>query len=680
MASTSGQDTSPDRRAHIIRTILAVAVIAPLAIAAFYMWALWNPGDTVNQLPVAIVNADAGTNLDGTRLEAGTEVVSALVESGDVAWKVVSAQEAKDGVDDGRFYFSVVIPENFSADVASAATGSGRKAQLQVVYNDYNSLVATPVGESVIAQIRSAVSESIGEQSIEQVLIGLGDLGAGFGEAAAGAQQLSDGTGQVLAGTNKLYAGSQELATGLGQANQGGKELAAGAGELSTGADEAAAGAQVLDAGMQQLVSGTNELGAGAGQISEVVNMVTTPILDLVGTSAAVIGQIDALTNTLRLAGDPVSAGLVTELSNLRASLTTPTDDDLIGQLGQLRDGAREITRQLSDPTSDYRGGLNAASAGVGELGAGLGQLSDGAHQLDSGANELSTGLGQLAAGSIDLRDGLGELNVGVGELNIGSDELARGLADGAAQVPQFTDKERATTANLLAAPVAVDARNNYPAAGFGPGAVPAVVSVALFLCGILVWFVVRPRRGRSQQVHSSPIREGLRRYRVPALVTVAAALVLTVVSLTLAKVDPPSVLALIAVMILVGAAAVASGRLFTVVCGAVNGTFVALGALMVQIFAFGAVYPIEQMPIPLQWLHALMPLTWARNALRMVLVGYYGPRFWVAVLALTALVIGAVAFTIWWRRRQEPSIDKPDPSDPDPITEEISCLQPTQR
>ena len=197
------------RRTHIIRTVLAVLVIAPLSIAAFYMWALWDPGDTVNRLPVAIVNADAGTELDGTRLQAGDEVVAALVESGDVAWKVVSEQEAADGVNDGTYYFSVVIPKTFSADVASAASGSGRKAELDVLYNDYNSLVAGPVGESIIAQVRSAVSESIGEQSIDQVLVGLGELGTGFGEAAAGAQQLSDGSSEALAGTNELYARKQ---------------------------------------------------------------------------------------------------------------------------------------------------------------------------------------------------------------------------------------------------------------------------------------------------------------------------------------------------------------------------------------------------------------------------------------------------------------------------------------
>ena len=49
--------------------------------------------------------------------------------------------------------------------------------------------------------------------------------------------------------------------------------------------------------------------------------------------------------------------------------------------------------------------------------------------------------------------DGLGQLSAGVGELDAGSAELATGLSDGAAQVPQFSDDERATTANLLSSP-----------------------------------------------------------------------------------------------------------------------------------------------------------------------------------------------------------------------------------
>jgi putative membrane protein len=173
--------------------------------------------------------------------------------------------------------------------------------------------------------------------------------------------------------------------------------------------------------------------------------------------------------------------------------------------------------------------------------------------------------------------------------------------------------------------------------------------------------------------VHGSIVREGLRRYRVPAAVTLAAALVFSVVSLTVAKADPPSVLAMVAVMVLVGAAAVATARLFTVVFGPVNGTFLALGALMVQVFAFGGVFPIQQMPAPLRWLHELMPLTYAQGALRMVLVGYYGPRFWLAVAVLVALVAGSVGLTIWWRRRQQGELG-PE-LDVDPDTELIPVL-----
>ncbi|SDC75409.1 putative membrane protein [Rhodococcus tukisamuensis] len=618
--STAVESGVSPRRTHLIRTALAVLVIAPLALMGFYMWALWDPGDTVSQMPVAIVNSDAGADLDGTRLDAGTEVATALLDGGDVNWQEVTLDEAKAGVEDGRYYFSVVIPEDFSKNIASAASGNGSKATLDVVYNDHNSLVAGPVGESVMAQVRSAVSESIGEQSVDQVLVGLGDVGKGLDEAAAGARQLSDGTGEALDGVTQLSDGSVELSAGLHEAYAGSGELASGTGQLAAGADEAKAGSGELAAGLSQLQDGTDQLGAGATQISEVIDTVVTPLLEAA-----------------------VAAGLPTGA------------EDIAGQLQQLRDGARQLAHELSDPTAEYRGGIASAASGAAELNSGLGELAAGAHELDAGANELNTGLGQLDAGGTELSAGLGQLKDGVGQLDAGSNELATGLADGAKQVPHFTEAERESTAGLLSSPVAVSERNLNVAAGFGPGAVPVVMSVLLFLCGILTWFVLRPRGGRrdDEDPDEGVVRGGLRRYRAPAAITLVAALVLSVVTLTVAKADPPSVLAMVAVMILIGAAGVALGRVFTVVFGAVNGTFIALGALMIQIFAFGGVYPIEQMPAPIRLLHDLMPLTYARNALRMVLVGYDGPRFWLAIAVLAGIVVVSVAVTIWWRRRQ---------------------------
>ncbi|MGW6375699.1 YhgE/Pip family protein [Rhodococcus sp. NPDC055112] len=607
-AATPGVPDQPTRRIHLNRAALAAIVIAPLALIGFYMWALWNPGDTLDRLPVAIVNNDAGADMDGTRLEAGKDVAASLIESGDVAWQEVDLEQATAGVEDGEYYFSLVIPQDFSADIASAGSDKPQKARLEVVYNDHNSLVATPVGEGLMAQVRSAVSESIGEQSVDQVLVGLGDVGKGLEEAASGARQLSAGTGEALSGTTQLADGSVELSAGLSEAHAGSGELASGASELAAGSDEAAAGAAELKNGLGQLVTGTDELGAGAKQISEVIDTVVGPLVDTM-----------------------VAAGLPTG------------NEDVAGQLKQLQEGARELAFQLSNPAAEYRGGLQSAATGAGELSGGLGQLADGAHQLSAGAGELNSGLGQLDAGGVQLRDGLGELKVGVGQLDDGSTELAKGLADGAAQVPAFTPDERKATAAMLASPVSLSPQNINVAAGFGPGAVPVVMSVALFLLGILIWFVIRPTR-----------REGLRRYRVPAAVMAGGAVLASIAAITLTGAEPPSVVMMVAVMLLIGAAALALARMFTVVFGAVNGTFIALGLLMVQLFSFGGVFPIEQMPQPFRWLQALMPLTYARNALRMTLSGYYGPRFWFAVLVLLALVAAAVAVTLWWRRRTE--------------------------
>lgn len=656
--------TTPARRFAV-----AALVIAPLVLAAFYMWALWNPVDTLHRLPIAIVNVDAGAVVDGDELRAGDDVTKALVDGADVEWHVVDLDEAKDGVENGDYYFSVVIPETFSADIASAASGDGHKARLEVVFNDFNSLVVTPVGEGVMDAVRSAVSESISAGSVDQVLLGLTDVGKGMSEAAAGARQLADGTGEVLDGTVQLSDGSIELSAGLGEAHTGSITLAVGSSQLSAGASEASKGGTELSVGLGELAAGTAELGAGAAQISEVISMVTGPIIDAANTQNALAAQLDGLAATLEASGDPTGRTVAVALRGYRASLATPpAGDDLVGQLTQLRDGAQTIAFELSDPSADYRGGMDEAAAGSRELSDGLGQLATGASELDAGAHELSAGLAQLDAGGGQLRDGLGELRTGVTQLDDGSGQLATGLADGAGQIPQFTEDERTATADILSSPVAVDARNINPAAGFGPGVVPVLLSVLLFVFGLLTWFVLRPAPV-TRRSDDSDVRHGLRRYRVPGIVLGVEVVALTVLALGVAKSRPDNVVTFLLVMVLIGATALALGMALTTVFGAVNGTFIGLGVLMLQVFSFGAVYPIEQMALPFRFLHDLMPLTYAMTAMRSAVSGNYGGGFWLSLIVLAGFFAISVAIATWWRGRTE------DPGPRTPIQQHVADI-----
>ena len=77
-----GTDLKRFSRGAMPRIALVTVVLMPLLYGAMYLWAFWNPFDAVNKVPVALVNEDTGTVVDGEKLDAGAQVADALVQSG----------------------------------------------------------------------------------------------------------------------------------------------------------------------------------------------------------------------------------------------------------------------------------------------------------------------------------------------------------------------------------------------------------------------------------------------------------------------------------------------------------------------------------------------------------------------------------------------------------------------
>lgn len=53
------------KRNRLTRAALVILVLMPLLYSALYLWAFWNPFGNLNALPVALVNSDKGTSVDG---------------------------------------------------------------------------------------------------------------------------------------------------------------------------------------------------------------------------------------------------------------------------------------------------------------------------------------------------------------------------------------------------------------------------------------------------------------------------------------------------------------------------------------------------------------------------------------------------------------------------------------
>ncbi len=221
------------------RVALVTIILMPLLYGAMYLWAFWNPFAEVDKVPVALVNEDTGAVANGTPLRAGDEVSEALLNSGQLDLHEVSAAEAAAGVASGKYYFSITLPAEFSADVASPSGGQPKQAPLRFTFNDANNYLGSIIGQNAAREVLSQVNAKIGEQTVGTVLTGLTDAGAGLVKAADGADQLATGLTTANTGAHQLATGANTLAASMAVARDGSAKLAAGTRELSASVDEA---------------------------------------------------------------------------------------------------------------------------------------------------------------------------------------------------------------------------------------------------------------------------------------------------------------------------------------------------------------------------------------------------------------------------------------------------------
>src|SRR6187431_2029186 len=218
LSLTSGTELRRFGRGRLPRLAVAAMLLVPLLYGALYLWAFWDPTGHLDAVPVALVNADAGADRDGTQVAAGQDLTDELTDGAALDWVVTDAADAAEGVRDGDYYFAVTIPADFSADLVSAGGDAPTAAQIDVTYNDANSFIGTTLGRSAMDHVRDGVAATAGEQAVDQVLIGLGSARNGMLQAADGAvslrdasEQLGDGARQVADGATGARDGAAQL-------------------------------------------------------------------------------------------------------------------------------------------------------------------------------------------------------------------------------------------------------------------------------------------------------------------------------------------------------------------------------------------------------------------------------------------------------------------------------------
>ena len=152
--------------------VLGAALMGALMVSS-YIGGLLDPEGHLENAPIGFVNADAGVTVGATRLNAGDQVEKQVVASGGgkIDWQVLKSQAAaKDKLRDNELWGVIVVPPDFSKDIARIAaqpTGAS-SAQLLILQNQGSGLFQPSVFDKLSA---AAVVET--NKTVQAQLVGL---------------------------------------------------------------------------------------------------------------------------------------------------------------------------------------------------------------------------------------------------------------------------------------------------------------------------------------------------------------------------------------------------------------------------------------------------------------------------------------------------------------------------
>ncbi|MGO1550166.1 MAG: YhgE/Pip family protein [Nesterenkonia sp.] len=460
-----------------ILTVLALAVV-PVIYGGIYLYANWDPTGNLEDVDAALVNLDEGADFDGESQTIGDDVAEELTDDASFHWvDVDSVEDAEENVASGDQQFALVIPQDFSAALASPGDfESAEQAQLQVVTNDANNYLLSSIVDSLASEVHASVAAQVGEETADQLLTGFGRIHQQMLKAADGADELTDGASDLDDGLVTLHSGASDLAdgaadlddgvddlsTGLGDLKEGTGQLDDGAATLSSGADDLSTGASDLSSGLSDLVDGAAAAESGAGELSTGAEDLHTGIGSLTEGAEQVADGNEKLSAASHEASEViqqfesdaegrvdetveqlVAAGVITEddVASAREALaSTAADSQLLDRAEQTRTELTEAqeqidqlaagSREVADGAAELESGSSDLADGAASLAEQLPDLTAGAQSAKDGADTLSSGADDLSTGASDLSEGAGAVDSGVDELITGADQLDTGATD----------------------------------------------------------------------------------------------------------------------------------------------------------------------------------------------------------------------------------------------------------
>ena len=668
--------------------IIGLIMIPPLY-AWFNIYGFWDPYGNTDGINVAVANTDQGTDNELLgKVNLGKQIESTLKKNDQLGWRFMSKAEAMEAVQSGDCYAAIVIPDDFSEDLANIVTDSANRPTLEYYVNEKASPIApkitdqgaTTVDRTVNNTFVSTVSEvltkavnsasgslagkagNVANDAINELNTTRGnvttirstinDLDAKLADvprqtqsarqALNSVQTAAANAGQGLAQTSTAIGDAQNsLNTFTSSANsalENGSTLiaqvtndsTASINKVSTAVSTASGSAQQAVSGMQSVTDGNAKLIEKLKNISDNAQyqQAIKKLEDANTTAAGTLNDLKTLSQTTQAAADSV-----TKLSDTFNTSTQNTMDNLGSARSSINSGA-----------------LPQLNSGLSSLASTTGALSGTVTSQTALVQQVSTVLDQLDQVASDTRTSLRNTDKQLAQVEtklttVGTDLQALSTANLLEKLTGSSTLDTKKIASFMQSPTVLNTKNVYPVNSYGSGMAPLLTNLALWVgaFAFVVIFKVEVDDEGLEDLDLSTTEKYLARYLLLGAMGAIQGAVCTIGDLMLGvqTANAPS-------FVLTG---IITSLVYLSITYALSTTFMHVGKglcvalVIVQIPGASGLYPIEMMPKFFRMVYPLVPFSYSIDAFRETIAGMYDGH-WLQKIG-TLLLFAAAAFLI---------------------------------
>lgn len=679
-------------------TAALIIIIGICLLPSLYAWinikACWNPYANTGNLPVAVVNEDQGTVFNGKVINVGNNIVSELKKNKSIGWVFVDDWQGNYGLNQGKYYALIDIPNNFSSGFVSLASTSPQKPSIVYRVNEKLNAIAAKITnvakDKLVESIKSKFVSTVNSEAMvllksdvqsanlnKSQILEIKDTFTEANTNITSLKQYIDSANSDSESLNKYLntAGSSinkitDEINCLEKVTSAGKSLTICTKQtvdsLSRNLNSDITNVQSLNEQNKNLLFKLKDVNSNSidkdlinimkesGSICDSLHvMLSSDVKNL--TTVNNVYSSSVLTSTINNIND-LDKLVTTEETKLNALIPLVSSgspkDAVSSSIDALSGLSDEITKKTQDLSGCfYSGGSEVLSNMTGNLSTKLDDINSILDLTKTIIPELNAVSTFGTAGSRISADNAGKLNSKLTaiqtDLNKLSDKMNTLTSGNVDKIADIVENHPTEIADFISSPIDVKDMEVYNTGLFGVGLTPFYTVLAIWVGSLLLCALLSVECDDIEGVHLNLKQKHFGKMLLFLSLSLIQTTIIVLGDVYILGVKPENMTLLMLISYL-------SSVTFTVIIFTLvslfgnGGKAVAVVMMVFQIAGSGGIYPIQTNPKIFGILQPLWPFTYAINGFREALAGPVWKSVYSNVLALSVFIGVFLALAIF--------------------------------